>query len=141
MSQLLRLGIFEKLTHLLFAPDEVIMQRKTLMIIANHGYIGCKGHLHMRGQALFLDFLTADEDAPPKAISLKFTEVYALTRDALNEICEENPNDTYQISKAKVYYGIIKLANEIRTYRRELEDAHAKDQEAGILTCSLLIAA
>ena len=88
------LAIFERLTHLLFAPDEVILQRKTLMIIANHGYIGCRGHLHMRGGAVFLDFLTADEDPPPRALSLKFTEVIALTRDRLDEACAENPNDT-----------------------------------------------
>lgn len=120
-SQLLRLGIFERLTHLLFAPDEVILRRKTLMIIENHGYIGCRGRLYMKGQAVFLDFLTADEDPPPRALSLKFTEVSALTRSALNAACADNPNDTYRITKARVYYGLMKLAREINSYCSELE--------------------
>ena len=125
-SQLLRLGIFERLTHLLFAPDEVILRRKTLMIIENHGYIGCQGRLYMRGQPVFLDFLTADEDPPPRALALKFTEVSALTRSALDAACADNPNDTYRITKARVYYGLLKLAREIIAYCSELEGLSAK---------------
>ena len=96
------------------------------MIIENHGYIGCQGRLYMRGQPVFLDFLTADEDPPPRALALKFTEVSALTRSALDAACADNPNDTYRITKARVYYGLLKLAREIIAYCSELEGLSAK---------------
>lgn len=114
-----RLALFKEFKHALFMPGEHIENCKTLLIITNSsGQIGCCGRYHYFGAAVHLDFITSDDDPPDLTVSVHYTTAETLTRDAVQRVAAQFPLQTFSITKARLYYALLKFARCVLRRRR-----------------------